>query len=219
MKCLSPFEIEQYILSTPTSRPFENVDHIAACAHCNLIYHTLLEEQGEWSQALFEEKLPDSFTAQVMASIEFVELEKVKVPDRKRKNPKLKRLLRLTMGAALLLVILSAAILYSVPTLADTLRSLFVKDNVDIGLLRAQEFGLVEHPNIKVKDKGYTIKIDEAIADPTRVIIALQLFGPNGKHDRKRLVFADGNRIEVKDDQGKVVGNCMIWDLPMIFTI
>ncbi|MEK3982632.1 DUF4179 domain-containing protein [Paenibacillus sp. FSL K6-3166] len=165
-----------------------------------------MEEQGEWSQALFEEKLPDSFTAQVMASIEFVELEKVKVPDRKRKNPKLKRLLRLTMGAALLLVILSAAILYSVPTLADTLRSLFVKDNVDIGLLRAQEFGLVEHPNIKVKDKGYTIKIDEAIADPTRVIIALQLFGPNGKHDRKRLVFADGNRIEVKDDQGKVVG-------------
>lgn len=59
---------------------------------------------------------------------------------------------------------------------------------MDIGILRAQEFGLVEHPNIKVKDKGYTIKIDEAVADPTRVIVALQLFGPDGKHDKKRLV-------------------------------
>jgi hypothetical protein len=206
MKCLSPFEIEQYILSTSTSRPLEVVDHIAACTHCNLIYHTLLEEQGEWSQALFEEKLPDSFTAQVMASIESVELEKVTVPNRKRKNPKIFKLLRLAMAAALLLIVLSAVILFSVPSLAETLRSLFVKDNVDIGLLRAQEFGLVEHPNIKVKDKGYTIKIDEAVADPTRVIVALQLFGPGGKHDRERLVFADGNRIEVKDDQGKVVG-------------
>ncbi|MNO36006.1 hypothetical protein D3C76_260660 [compost metagenome] len=206
MKCLNPFEIEQYLLSTPTLRPLEAADHIAACAHCNLIYHTLIEEQGEWSKALFEEKLSDSFTAQVMASIELVELEKVTVPVRKRKNPKIKKLLRLTMGAALLLVVLSAVILYSVPSLAETLRSLFVKDNVDIGLLRAQEFGLVEHPNIKVKDKGYTIKIDEAVADPTRVIVALQLFGPDGKHDRHRLVFSEGNKIEVKDDQGKVVG-------------
>ncbi|OMD42200.1 DUF4179 domain-containing protein [Paenibacillus odorifer] len=206
MKCLSPYEIEQYILSTPTSRPFENVDHIAACTHCNLIYHMLLEEQEEWSQALFEEKLPESFTDQVMASIESVVLEKVTVPDIKRKNPKILKLLRLAMAAALLLVVLSAVILYSVPTLAETLRSLFVKDNVDIGLLRAQEFGLVDHPNIKVKDKGYTIKIDEAVADPTRVIVALQLFGPDGKHDRHRLGFGEGNKIEVKDDHGKVVG-------------
>ncbi|KTD86016.1 DUF4179 domain-containing protein [Paenibacillus etheri] len=206
MKCLSPFEIEQYILSTPTSRPLEVVDHIAACTHCNLIYHTLLEEQEEWLQALFEEKLPDSFTAQVMDSIESVELEKVTVPNRKRKNPKILKTLRIAMGAALLLVVLSAVILYSVPSLAEALRSLFVKNNMDIGLLRAQEFGLVEHPNITVKDKGYTIKIDEAVADPTRLIVALQLFGPGGKHDRERLVFADGNRIEVKDDQGKVVG-------------
>ncbi|WP_313641989.1 DUF4179 domain-containing protein [Paenibacillus sp.] len=209
MKCLSPFEIEQYILSSPTSQSLEVADHIAACAQCNLIYHTLLEEQEEWAQALFEEKLADSFTAQVMASIELVELEQVTVRGKKRNNPKRIKFLRLTMGVVLLLIVLSAVILYSVPTLAETLRSLFVKNNVDIGLLRAQEFGLVEHPNIKVKDKGYTIKIDEAVADPTRVIVALQLFRPNGKHDRHRLVLSDenGNKIEIKDDHGKVVGD------------
>lgn len=152
------------------------------------------------------EKLPDSFTEQVMAALDQVVLEKVTVVTRDPKSSKMIKFRRFVMGAASVLIVLFAVIVYSVPTLAETLRSLFVKDNVDIGLLRAQEFDLVQHPNIKVKDKGYTIKIDEAVADPTRVIVALQLFGPDGKHDRERLVFADGNKIEVKDTQGKVVG-------------
>ncbi|MFD0682790.1 MULTISPECIES: DUF4179 domain-containing protein [unclassified Paenibacillus] len=110
------------------------------------------------------------------------------------------------IGAASLLILFSAVILYSVPTLAETLRSLFTHKNVDIGLLRAQELGLVEHPNIKVKDKGYTVIVNEAVADPTRVVMALQLYGPDGKHDRNRLVFGSENSIKIKDDQGKIVG-------------
>lgn len=206
MKCLSPFDIEQYILSSPDLRSSESSEHIATCTQCNLVYHTLLEEQEEWSQALFKEKLPDSFTDQVMASLEFEELEKTPEPYRKHKHPKRIKALRLAIAAALILFVMGAIILYSVPTLAETLRSLFVKNNVDIGLLRAQEFGLVEHPNIKVKDKGYTIIIEEAVADPTRVIVALQLFRPDGKHDRHRLVFGEKNKIVVKDDQGKITG-------------
>jgi hypothetical protein len=46
-------------------------------------------------------------------------------------------------------------------------------------LLRAQEYGLVHRPNIKVKDKGDMVKVDEVVADPTRVVMALQLFGPD----------------------------------------
>ncbi|WP_340034494.1 DUF4179 domain-containing protein [Paenibacillus sp. FSL E2-0202] len=206
MRCLNSYEIEEYILSKSILRDQAVAEHMATCTHCNMIYEAELEEQAEWSQAMYEERLPDSFTAQVMASLEQVELEEFTPTQRNRKHPKRNKLLRLFMGAALLLVVLSAVILYSVPTLAETLRSLFVKNNMDIGLLRAQEFGLVEHPNIKVKDKGYTIKIDEAVADPTRVIVALQLFGPDGKHDKKRLALNDGNSIAIKDDQGKVVG-------------
>lgn len=203
MKCLSPFEMDQYILSTP---PDEVAEHIAGCAHCSMIYSAELEEQVKWEQDMYSEKLPDSFTEQVMDALDQVELEEVAIAPRDRKNTKRIKFRNLVVGAASVLIVLFAVIVYSVPTLAETLRSLFVKDNVDIGLLRAQEFGLVQHPNIKVKDKGYTIKIDEAVADPTRVIVALQLFGPGGKHDRDRLVFGDGNKIEVKDAQGKVVG-------------
>lgn len=206
MKCLSLFEMEQYLLSTPSA---EVAEHIAACAHCNMIYNAELEEQVKWEHDMYSEKLPDSFTEQVMAALDQVELEEVAIAPRDHKSTKrIKRIKyqKFGMGAASFLIVLFAVIIYSVPTLAETLRSLFVKENVDIGLLRAQEFDLVHHPNIKVKDKGYTIKIDEAVADPTRVIVALQLFGPGGKHDRKRLVFGDGNKIEVKDAQGKVVG-------------
>lgn len=81
---------------------------------------------------------------------------------------------------------------------------MFAKDNPDIGLIRAQELGLVINPHIKVKDKGYTLVINEAVADPTRVTIALQLFNENVKHDRDKLGLGDENKITIKDDKGNV---------------
>jgi len=114
---------------------------------------------------------------------------------------------RLAIGAAALLIVVGIVSVFAVPSLAERIRSLFARDNVDIGLLRAQEFGLVHHPNIKVKDKGYTVKVDEIVADPTRVVMALQLFGPDGRHDRDRLVFGNDNQVAIKDDGGRIVGS------------
>ena len=61
-----------------------------------------------------------------------------------------------------LLFVLGTVSMYTVPAFAEMFRSLFSKDNTDIGLLRAQELGLVHNPHIKEKDKGYTLVIDEA---------------------------------------------------------
>lgn len=104
-----------------------------------------------------------------------------------------------------LFFILGAVSIYSVPTFGEMIRSLFAKDNPDIGLLRAQELGLVHNPHIKVKDKGYTLVIDEAVADPTRVTMALQLFDKKGKHDRDKLLLGDLNNITIKDANGKAL--------------
>ncbi|WIV17364.1 DUF4179 domain-containing protein [Paenibacillus polygoni] len=106
-----------------------------------------------------------------------------------------------------LLFVLGTVSMYTVPAFAEMFRSLFSKDNPDIGLLRAQELGLVYNPHIKEKDEGYTLVIDEAVADPTRVTIALQLFDKNGKHDRDKLVLGDSNKISIKDAKGNVVGS------------
>lgn len=106
-----------------------------------------------------------------------------------------------------LIFVLGTVSIFTVPTFAEMLRSLFAKDNSDIGLLRAQELGLVFDPHIKVKDEGYTLVIDEAVADPTRVTIALQLFDRKGKHDRNKLALIDPNKITIKDDKGNEVGS------------
>ncbi|MEF3305717.1 DUF4179 domain-containing protein [Paenibacillus sp. GYB003] len=117
-----------------------------------------------------------------------------------------RRTWRLAIGAAALLLLIGIVSVFAVPSLADRIRSLFTRDNVDIGLLRAQEFGLVHRPNIKVKDKGYTVKVDEVVADPTRIVMALQLFGPDGRHDRRSLFFSRENQVTIKDAEGRIVG-------------
>ncbi|WP_244310835.1 hypothetical protein [Paenibacillus ottowii] len=75
------------------------------------------------------------------------------------------------------------------------------------------------NPHIKVKDKGYTLVINEAVADPTRVTLALQLFDENGKHDRDKLGLGDVNTITIKDDKGNVVGSMYDWGTRVIFII
>ncbi|BFT72377.1 DUF4179 domain-containing protein [Paenibacillus sp. P36] len=232
MACLSPVEMEEYLLEAPSSHNQQMAEHIDNCPRCRSLYLEELEQQARWSQQLFSEALSDSFTSKVMAALEKVDLDTMKesLPGTMTtivgsdESVTIKEILptdagksifklrgayywKLIIGAASLLILLSTVIMYSGPTLAETLRSLFTRDNVDIGLLRAQEFGLVEHPNIKVKDKGYTVKIDEAVADPTRVILALQLFGPDGKHEREMIAFALENSIKIRDDKGQIVGD------------
>ncbi|WP_054955175.1 DUF4179 domain-containing protein [Paenibacillus dakarensis] len=112
---------------------------------------------------------------------------------------------RWAAAAIALLFVLSTVSFYTVPTFAEMIRSLFVKNHPDRGLLKAQELGLVNNPHIKEKDKGYTLVINEAVADPTRVTMALQLFDRKGKHARDKLVLGDVNHITIKDDQGNTV--------------
>ncbi|GAB6930939.1 hypothetical protein JCM10914A_49220 [Paenibacillus sp. JCM 10914] len=104
-----------------------------------------------------------------------------------------------------LIFVIGTVSIFTVPTFAEMIRSLFAKDHPDIGLLRAQELGLVHDPQINVKDKGYTLEINEAVADPTRVTMALQLFDSRGKHVRDKLILTEPNQITIKDDNGNLV--------------
>ena len=215
MKCLSRDEMEMFLTQSAVTNRSGIADHIAACSDCQRLKDALLQEQEQWSREMYAETLPESFTDQVMSALRDEEMESVApAPMTERAGravvKRRRKMWWAAAGVASILVLLGVASFYSVPTVAEIIRSLFSRNNVDIGLLRAQEFGLVQHPNIKVKDKGYTLKIDEAVADPTRVVMALQLFGPDGKHERERLKLLEernGNRIVVKDEQGKVLGS------------
>ncbi|CAG7648994.1 DUF4179 domain-containing protein [Paenibacillus allorhizosphaerae] len=205
MRCLSSAEIEDYILHLPM--PAEQREaaarHIESCAHCGPLYEAELDEQARAAEALFADELPASFTADVMAKLDMG--LPASVPDPIRPRKPLPRWRRAAAIASVLLVA-GAFAAYSSPTLADLVRSLFSRDTVDYGMLKAQELGLVSNPNVTVKDKGFTIRINEAVADPARVVMALQLSGPDGKGLHDRLWLGEPNRIVVKDDQGREIG-------------
>ncbi|GIP24321.1 DUF4179 domain-containing protein [Paenibacillus sp. J22TS3] len=214
MQCLSPDEMELYILSAESSQKEEISRHIRTCAQCAALYNQQKEEQAGYSRELFGEILTDSFTSQVMASIERVEAEPTSVGkgtslgDSFFQRGGARSYRKMRVVAAVVLVILSSVIL-CLPPLADALQSLFGHIKyADKGLLRAQGNGLVQHPNISIEDKGYTIQVKEVAADSSRVFLAMQLFGPDGRHKPDDLDIYDylGNQIIVKDDQGLILG-------------
>lgn len=109
------------------------------------------------------------------------------------------------IGAAIVAGLIAGIAWYKMPVFADIVRSLFSQKNApDSGLLQAEQLGLVQHPNIGVTNNGYTIKVNEAVADPTRAIMTLEIYGPDGAMNRD--LFLNNEAIVIKDDKGKTVG-------------
>ncbi|MGE6226367.1 DUF4179 domain-containing protein [Paenibacillus chitinolyticus] len=211
MKCWKPEDFEQKSLNGTYFSSTEMKHHLAGCEFCRNTYAEWMEEQESLMQLLYPDVLPASFTEGVMLSIgseaeifkdSIVTVNETKLHQARRFPKRWK----LAAVVAALIVFISTATFFSAPTLADIVRSLFAGYNADTGLLKAQKLGLVQHPNIEVKDKGYMLKIDEAVADSTRVVVALQLFGPDGKHDRNKIAFYNKNYIFIKDENGNKVG-------------
>ncbi|WP_240416088.1 DUF4179 domain-containing protein [Paenibacillus periandrae] len=115
--------------------------------------------------------------------------------------------------AALILLISSTLAVMASPSLAEYVRSLFAPDVVDYGLLKSQELGLVNNPNIKVKDQGYTMEINEVVADSTRVVMALKLTGPDGMANHNMLELSGPNEIQITDRNGNKLGE--LYDIGM----
>jgi hypothetical protein len=115
--------------------------------------------------------------------------------------------------AALILLISSTLAVMASPSLAEYVRSLFAPDVVDYGLLKSQELGLVNNPNIKVKDQGYTMEINEVVADSTRVVMALKLTGPDGMPNHNMLELSGPNQIQITDRNGNKLGE--LYDIGM----
>jgi len=211
MKCWKPEDFEQKSLNGTDFSSTEMKHHLAGCEFCRNTYAEWMEEQESLMQLLYPDVLPASFTEGVMQSISseaeifkdsIVTANETKLHQARR----IQKRWKLAAVVAVLIVLISTATFFSAPTLADIVRSLFAGYNADTGLLKAQKLGLVQHPNVEVKDKGYVMKIDEAVADSTRVVIALQLFGPDGKHDRNSIAFYNNNHIFIKDEKGNKVG-------------
>ncbi|OZB93017.1 hypothetical protein CJP46_24380 [Paenibacillus sp. XY044] len=200
--------MEEFILeeATPVSGQGSYVQH---CAHCQALMTEVRQEQEAWSQALYPERLTEEFTRQVMTSLADVPIEPAAEEDEPdtivlRKRVRSPFIRRAALAAACLLIIAAALTLYAQPSIADWVRSIFARDNVasDSGLLDARKLGLVQNPHIKVKDKGYTLEIDEVVVDPIRIIMGVKITDPHGKPVVNEV---DWSQVTVKDTEGREV--------------
>lgn len=152
-----------------------------------------------WEDAIFTEKLSEDFTHQVMLALEGVEIEEtdgVKDVEGRRAIPegtsiaaqvgrclsaKHTRKQKSWLAAAAVLALVSGTLLYTQPTLADMLRSLFAQGSyVDDGMKQAKDAGFVTISGEGATDQGYTLKVNEVIADSTRVVFGIDATDAKG---------------------------------------
>ncbi|REK71944.1 DUF4179 domain-containing protein [Paenibacillus paeoniae] len=159
-----------------------------------------MENRG-WEKAIFAQKLPDEFTNKVMLALEEVEIEpaqSISAPSKSsvrieandtsiaaqiQRSRMAKRAWRLkVLGASAAAILLAGStLLYTQPTLAEMVRSLFAKDAyVDQGMQQAQQSGFVQISGASAVDQGYVLKVNEVIADSTRLIIGIDVYDAKG---------------------------------------
>jgi len=211
MKCLDRVQIEELIIDCESEKQFK--EHLEDCAVCRELFDVCLEERAIWRTIRFNEVLPEHFTDQVMSSLEHIDLEPpsnnkvVFVRQRRKGRHSFNKNIFLRAAVLLLLVIGSLAVFVQ-PSVADFIRSMFFTSGSvwpDSGVLQAKEWGLVQHPGIRVEDKGYTLIISEAVADSNRVVIPVLITDSKG-HKRGLKSMFDPDNIKVLNEKGQEVG-------------
>jgi hypothetical protein len=163
------------------------------------------EEEKLWAELLYSDSLPDGFTERIMASLEGVEIEQVEQihSATARRAYKSRRVIKKSaLWVASLFIVTAAFTLYAQPSIADWVRSIFSNETTDSGIMDARQVGLLQNPHVKVEDKGYTLEINEVIADATRLVLGVKVTDPQGKP----LVYSvNWNDLHIKDTNGKEV--------------
>ncbi|MFC0215752.1 DUF4179 domain-containing protein [Paenibacillus chartarius] len=160
-------------------------------------------EDNNWEDALFPHTLSDEFTDRVMLALEGTEIEQAQgagthsmaresgninpfdtsIAAQVKRSLAAKRSSHLKFwGATAAVVVLAGStLLYTQPTLAEMVRSLFAKDSiVDNGMKHVKETGLVQISGVSATDHGYMLKVNEVIADSTRLIIGVDVYDDKG---------------------------------------
>lgn len=194
------------------------------------------KEDKRWESVLFDERLQDDFTNRVMIELEGMEIEPIDginasehdvlgyleggqtignaVNDTsiaaqvKHQRITMSSSSRKAWGIAAAAIILSGSmLLYAQPTLAEMVRSLFAQNSyVDNGMKHAQEAGMVQISGASAVDQGYTLKVNEVIADSTRLIIGIDIFDAKGNAVVGEIQSTDAD-FTIMDIQGAHFGD------------
>lgn len=77
----------------------------------------------------------------------------------------------------------------------------------DLQLLEAKKAGAVKLPDIEITDQGYTLTLQEVVADPNRMILNLRITDAQGLPAEEMMSMFNIRQLELLNDSGEVIGN------------
>ncbi|OWR33107.1 hypothetical protein CDO73_00945 [Saccharibacillus sp. O23] len=195
-------------------------------------------EEARWTELMSGETLPDDFTARLMAELEGVEIEAAEATESEAKSNKpetaetqrgaqshrrrarrkhlRRKRAKIWTATALALLLAGGALLYTQPSIAERVMSLFAPELMlypDKGMKDARDAGLLEHPEVGAEMQGYKVSAEEVIADSNRIVIGISAINPDGSpylgelHPEFRI--SDGNYNLVPTSGGEYIPGSM----------
>ncbi|MEK4423813.1 DUF4179 domain-containing protein [Solibacillus sp. FSL K6-1523] len=168
MNCPCVDKLSQYVDRLLNEEEQQNIEeHLKQCVSCQQIVALFEGEEQFLKETLQAPTLPDDFEAQILAQV---------------KPYKKKRAFWKVSSGVAAAAVLSVGILTAVsPSFAQLITSFFSTEQVDSGFHEAETLGFVEEVNYEVTDNGLTVRIDEVMADTTRIAFTYQIIDKNGK--------------------------------------
>ncbi|HYK73861.1 MAG TPA: DUF4179 domain-containing protein [Pseudoneobacillus sp.] len=205
MKCPTTDKLSQFADDLLVESELTAIkNHISQCHDCERIVNIFKDEQQYLKETLQTPTLPDDF-----ASLVLNQVEPYKQNSTRLKNAPWKRIM---LSAAGVILAVGVSTTFN-PAFAKWIDGLFSSSQVDEGLRVANEAGFVKRLNQEVTDKGIKFKIEDVMADSSRIALSYQILSESGKV--KDPYFDLGhpkNTITVLDAQGKKLElNNMSW--------
>jgi hypothetical protein len=197
MNCPTEDKLSQYVDNLLREQELVDIHtHLKSCEDCMHVVKAFTEEQQFLKETLQTPTLPDDFASLVLDQLEPYDQTVI----RKKRSP-WKRMMLIAAGAVLVIG-LGTTTLH--PSFAQWIGGLFSTEQVDEGLKIASDAGLVERVNQEVTDQGITLKVEDVVADSSRVALSYQILNKNGQLQDSYIELADSkNEIMASDQNGK----------------
>jgi hypothetical protein len=176
----------------------EIISHAKKCKSCSHVIEAFKHEQQFLKDTLKSPSLSDDFANKILDQLEPYE-QKPKPIYQKRTLSK-----RMLFSAAAVVLAIGLGTTLN-PSFAQWIGGLFTTEQVDEGLRMASEAGLAKRINREVTDQGITFKVEDVVADTSRVALSYQIIKDGKPQDTRIRLEESDNKIMGFDQNGKKI--------------
>ncbi|MED3550804.1 DUF4179 domain-containing protein [Cytobacillus praedii] len=198
MSCHAADKLSQYVDDLLAEEEYIEIhNHIQNCKNCFHVVEAFKEEQRFLKETLQTPDLPEHFAELVLDQLESYNQKELNKTSRFWK--------RIMLPAAGIVLALGLSTALS-PSFAEWLGGIFSTDQVDEGLRMASEAGLAERVNLEVTNNGITFKVEDIVADTSRIALSYQVLNEERKPQNTYVDITESrNEILAIDQDGNVI--------------